>query len=73
MVDVVKDIASRKGDISEELQQLYKRLHQPTALELKIFYVVLRYDGYEQNICKKKTRLSARRRRNFKLKNLADQ
>ena len=73
MVEVVKEIASRKGDISDELKQLYKRLHQPSALELKTFYVVLRYDGYEQKICKKKTRLSARRRRNFKLKKPADQ
>ena len=73
VVDVVKIIASRKGDISEELKQLYKRLHQPSALELKTFYVFLRYDGYEQKICKMKTRLSARRRRNFKLKILVDQ
>ena len=73
VVDVGKDIASRKGDISEELEQLYKRLHRPSALELKTFYIVLRYDGYEQKICKKKTRLSARRRRNFKLKKLANQ
>ena len=73
VVDVVKDIASRKGDISEEIKQLYKLLHQPSALELKTYYVVLRYDGYEQKICKKKTRLSALRSRNFKLKKLADQ
>ena len=54
MVDVVKDIASRKGDISEKLQQLYKRLHQPSALELKTFYVVLRYDGYEKKSARRK-------------------
>ena len=73
VVDVVKDMAARKGDISEDVKQLYKRFHQPSALELKTFYAVLRYDGYEQKICKKKTRLSARRRRNFNLKKLADQ
>ena len=37
VVDVVKEIASRKGDISEELKQLYKRLHQPSSKELKKF------------------------------------
>ena len=71
VVSVVKDIESRKAALGEELEEKYSRLHQPQSLELKSFYVVLEHQGDKNNICRKKKRLSGRRRQNLKMKELS--